>query len=253
VTPISPHHLVRRALDVIGLPIGKKTAHSDLRWYLRALLPRLGINCVIDVGAHHGDFGRFLRDIGFEGRMVSFEPMGESFGRLSAAASGDADWKVRQLGLGDERQEALLHVFQTTQFNSLLTLTPEGAGRWGSLVEERRTETIEVRTLDEVFDACIAGISTPRVYLKIDTQGYDQRVIAGGARSLARITALQTELSVSSLYQDAPSMTDALSHVQSLGFAPTAFFPVSFEADGVHVFEFDCVMVRKPLPTTSPG
>jgi FkbM family methyltransferase len=237
----------------MGLPIGKKMPHSDLRWYLRTLLPRLGLNCVIDVGAHHGDFGRFLRDIGFEGRIVSFEPMGESFERLSAAAAGDVDWQVRQLGLGDESQEALLHIFQTTQFNSLLTLTPEGAGRWGSVVDARGTETIEMRTLDDVFDACVAGISSPRVYLKIDTQGYDQRVIAGGARSLARITALQTELSLSSLYQAAPSMIDALSHVQSLGFAPTAFFPVSFEADGVHVCEFDCVMVRKPLPATSAG
>ena len=54
--------------------------------------------------------------------------------------------------------------------------------------------------------------------LKIDTQGYEKKVIDGATGLLPRITALQIELSVVELYEGAPSMTGMLQQLSETGF-----------------------------------
>src|SRR5690349_12763044 len=61
--------------------------------HLRMLLTTLAINCVIDVGAHEGEFYRAVRNAGYTGRIVSFEPFPPSFARLQARAARDPDWR----------------------------------------------------------------------------------------------------------------------------------------------------------------
>jgi hypothetical protein len=59
-------------------------------------------------------------------------------------------------------------------------------------------ELIEVRTLDSIInDLCAKGDS---IYLKIDTQGYESKVIKGAEESLARIGTIQLEMSLVPLY-----------------------------------------------------
>ena len=43
------------------------------------------IDVVFDVGANDGDYGREIRDLGYEGLIVSFEPNPEAYDRLQAA------------------------------------------------------------------------------------------------------------------------------------------------------------------------
>ena len=89
------------------------------------------------------------------------------------------------------------------------------------------------------------GIDEPRVYLKMDTQGYDQQVLAGGENMLRHIVALQSEVAVTHLYRDAPDFEVAVHHFRELGFTPIGFFPVAKESDDLGVIEFDCVAIRR--------
>jgi hypothetical protein len=56
--------------------------------HLPKLFSHLEINCVLDVGAHHGEFGSFLRDIGYSGNIISFEPVQENYLQLVRRCSG---------------------------------------------------------------------------------------------------------------------------------------------------------------------
>src|SRR5687767_5989527 len=70
--------------------------------HIARILATMQVNCVIDVGAHTGDFGRQLRRIGHDGLIVSYEPVAKNFARLREAAGTDPLWRVRQLALGAE-------------------------------------------------------------------------------------------------------------------------------------------------------
>jgi FkbM family methyltransferase len=204
---------------------------------------------VIDVGAHWGEFGRLLRSrVGYPGRIVSFEPMRSSFARLQATAAGDPQWRCYSVALGGETRAAQLRVFRNTELNSLLPTSGYGAQEFGSELELERTERVQVHTVDDIVREHIDDLDPPRVFLKVDTQGYDQQVITGALQTLSHVVAIQTELAVGHLYENAPTMPEAILRLEGLGFEPTGFFPITLEGDGVHVFEFDCVLVRKPIP-----
>src|SRR4051812_46399169 len=81
-------------------------ADEHVAWVLR----RLAINCVIDVGANRGQFGRMLRRRGYTGRIVSFEPLAQVAEKLEKRAADDPDWWVMPYALGDASSETAIQV-----------------------------------------------------------------------------------------------------------------------------------------------
>ena len=72
-TPARLKDLMRKGATLVGCGIGRLPGFEVLGTHLAMLFARLKINCVLDVGAHVGQYGRFLRNIGYSGHIVSFE------------------------------------------------------------------------------------------------------------------------------------------------------------------------------------
>jgi hypothetical protein len=105
--------------------------------------------------------------------------------------------------------------------------------------------------LDEIFDDLVEGVSQPRVYLKLDTQGWDVEVFAGAAGCLDRVVAMQSELSVQPLYEGMPSYQEALEVYSAAGFEVSGMFPLVRDA-ALRLIEFDCVLVRPEAQAIHP-
>ena len=237
--------LVKRLANRLGYDIVRHPSRHSLQWHLQLLFARLEINCVLDVGANLGQYARFLREHGYQGHIVSFEPVPEAFEQLRHAMSGDPKWRGFQYALGERDGEAGFQVSGgDAQASSLLELNDEGPKRWGSDHELARRETVEVRRLDTVLDTVTEGIPRPRIYLKMDTQGYDLRVLEGAGARLPDVLALQSELAVHEFYQGMTPFAEALARFRAYGYAITGIFPLSREHDHLRVIEFDCVMMR---------
>jgi len=235
--------LIRRAYRALGYDISRwPLLVDDFDTHLSGLLPRLGVNCVLDVGAHWGEYATSLRTIGYEGRIVSFEPLESNWLRLSERAASDSQWRVVHLALGRSNEIRSLNVPGDTVLTSFLDPTEFALGRFPNSTIQR-TETSEVRPLDEAFDDCVSGISEPRVYLKMDTQGWDLEVLAGATRSLRYVVAMQSEVSVKPINQSMPDYLEALSMMHGLGFELTGLFPLSRDERSC-VIEFDAVLIR---------
>ena len=101
-----------------------------------------------------------------------------------------------------------------------------------------------VRRLDEVLDETVDNLDRSRIYLKMDTQGYDLEVFAGLGNMHEQILALQSEVSAVPIYQGMPHFTDSISCFEQAGFEIAGMYPVSTEKSGLRVVEFDCLMVR---------
>src|SRR5262249_3969903 len=75
-----------------------------------ALMKRHGINMVLDVGANTGQYGTLLRQLGFRGRIVSFEPLSDAFAALQRTAANDPFWSCHNIGLSDVDATASINV-----------------------------------------------------------------------------------------------------------------------------------------------
>jgi len=214
------------------------------------------INCVLDVGANVGQFGRSLRRSGYTGRIVSFEPVSHMAARLRAAAEGDPDWHVFEFALGDDPGELEINIAHGNKKNlgTMSSLLPpsEFGQMWSTKLRDLPTEVITVRRLDSVFEEAVQGIADPRVYLKMDTQGYDLKAFAGAGQYLDKVLGLQSEVSCLPIYDGMPHMLDQLAAYEAAGFSPAGMYAVSRDRTSLRVIEFDIVMVKDKVSPVAP-
>jgi FkbM family methyltransferase len=155
--------------------------------------------------------------------------------------------------LGSEDSTATIHLYKSSDFNSFLQANSKRVeDRFAHNADDFGTETVTVKRLDSVFSDLNFDKTAARIYLKIDTQGFDKNVVQGAVGSLSHVVAMQSEIpGIRPLYFNQPDMIETLAYYRSLGFAPTGFFPLNLERDNTTVIEFDVVLARFQLDT--PG
>jgi FkbM family methyltransferase len=220
--------------------------------HLLRLFSALAINCVLDVGSSSGEFASSLRLLGYPGRIVSFEPVGRNFEVLKQHCIGDPDWRAYRVALGASRGSVEIQLYSGATFHSFLGPSEYGRTHFPDKMQTEGTEVVRLDRLDNLFDKCIEDISHPRVFLKIDTQGYDLEVVRGLGAKVNQVAALQVEVAITPIYANATnSFLDLIAHLQTLGFRLSGMFPVTFDpANENCLLEFDCVMCRTERPVS---
>ena len=233
--------LRRQMRQRLKLDIISASNTTTLRHQLEQVLRAYRIDTVLDVGANEGQFAGQVRALGFAGTIHSFEPVRQTFGLLQQKASGDAGWQCHHMALGREPGRLTMNLSEFSSFNSMLAPNDFGAGRFHDQKVVGQEE-VEVSTLDAfVAEQVPAGA---RIFLKMDTQGFDLEVFAGGERSLDGVHVLLSELSLMPIYTGMPRYTEALAAYEARGFSVSGFFPVNSN-DDLSLIEADCLMVRR--------
>jgi len=239
----------KSSLNSLGFSLHDLRKNNDLSVFLpghlKALLARLKINCVIDVGANIGSYGLMLRRIGYQGRIVSIEPVPEVFAQLSAAAAGDDEWMTLKMACGSREETRPINIFAKSALTSFLEPSPNLLRMELDPNPIQRTEAMKIVRLDSLFDQMLSGIDEPRVFLKIDCHGLDFEVLKGAGEAIATVEGLQSEVSSIPLYFGVPDYLEFLSYCRDLGFEPTGFFPVCNSPVGGHMIECDVVLIRR--------
>ncbi len=239
--------MVQNFAHSLGYDIVPRWRMEDLHFagHLRQLFGMLNIQVVLDVGANAGQYRDFLRHhVGFDGYIVSFEPVPELVATLRERVAGDANWRVYPWALGRSTTEAMINVTRASQFSSFLTPDTSQLPQYQETNAVQRQERVEIRRLDNEFDRLLAGLPSEGVYLKMDTQGCDLDVVEGARGVLDHIAALQTEVSFLPIYTGMPDYHASLSTLSARGFDVTGMFPVSQDKH-LRVVEFDCVMINR--------
>lgn len=198
------------------------------------------IDMVLDVGANVGQFGMELRHRGYRGRIVSFEPVQTSFTELQGVAARDGNWTAHHHALGAERGSSIIKVTENSVFSSLLAQTAE-AQRFEPTARVLREETVQIERLDDLFER----FRGRRVFLKIDTQGFERAVLDGATEALKEILGISAELPVMHLYEGVWSLSESLDYFTQRGFVLSQTTPTGYDTnDRVSVVELDCVFRR---------
>jgi len=209
--------------------------------HLIGLLAHYRVDCVLDVGANRGQYARLLRKAGYRGQIVSFEPVPDVFAELERASAADDRWSVHQLALGRTEGTIPMHVVPGTM-SSLLAPSEYGTGRYKQLREVTQVD-VPVRRLDVLLET-LPELQGRRLFLKMDTQGYDLEAFAGLGDRVDQVVGLQSEVALLTIYDQMPRLPEALAVYEAAGFGVTGFYPVTREWRTWRVLEFDCVMAR---------
>jgi FkbM family methyltransferase len=215
--------------------------------HLAELFARIEPDCVLDVGANTGQYGAMLRDHGYGGWIVSFEPVAAAFAELARRAGQDPRWRALPLALGAGRERREIAVAEATQLSSFRRFTEHGRRELPGASAVAGAEQVEVRTLKECWDAELGDLEKHRPFLKLDTQGWELEVLRGAGDVLERLAGLQVETPVTPIYQDVPAFGQAVEHVIDLGFGLTGVFPVNRDSL-LRLIELDCVFINPAHP-----
>lgn len=184
------------------------------------------IDTVIDIGANKGQTRDNLRKSGFKGDILSIEPLPALCEELKKKSVIDSRWTIMPpMALGEKKSECTLNISFAPDMSSLLPST----GALMTAYPKTRvieTVTVPVITLDDFYNE--QNLSGKKVFVKIDTQGYEMNVLRGGLKTLEKITGLQVEMSLFELYKGETLFDEIIAFLGSKGFRPHLLENISF-------------------------
>ncbi len=160
-------------------------------------LQNRGIKTVLDIGANTGQFANLIQKVLPQASVISFEPIKKCYEELLINTKS-INVKAFNYALGDVEEQQEINISAHTPSSSLLNMadlhTEVFAGT--NFVEK---ETISIKRLDDVFpDLKIIG----KFMVKVDVQGFEDRVIKGGVETLKKADSVLIETSFVELYKD---------------------------------------------------
>ena len=205
---------LKKLINKVGYDVQHLPTNPIERKQLELLKSNV-INLILDIGANTGQFGRKIRDLGYEGRIVSFEPQSVAFDQLQKNSLSDKLWEVENFGLGKEDSLKTINVSKNSYSSSILPMMEQHLTSAPDAVYVDKEE-IEVKRLDNIFHKYVKNSDS--VFVKIDTQGFEKQVLIGAEGVLDNIKGFQMELSLTELYQGETLMQDMISFLKEKGF-----------------------------------
>jgi len=215
-------------------------AQADERC-VATLLHEERVNLVVDVGANLGQFARWIRKLGYAGRILSFEPLAGAHRDLGSRAKPDRLWTVApRMALGNASGEIEIHVAGNSVSSSILPmLSAHRQAAPGSAYVE--TERVVLNRLDDVCPL----LPEDRLLLKVDVQGYERAVLDGAPRALKHCRVIIVEMSLVTLYEGQSLAMELWECLAGLGFHACFFNPGFRDARSGRMLQMDGVFVRR--------
>ena len=228
---------VRTALQRANLSIGRDPFSAQLVRVLQAE----GVETVLDVGANVGQYARLLRVAGFEGLIVSVEPLRQAFAELSSRAASDPRWNALQTAVGAAPGEVTINVAANSYSSSVLAMEQAHLAADASSAYVG-TEHVGVVTVQDLVAS--HGLDPARTALKIDTQGYEDAVLQGAGDLLGAFAVVQLELSFVELYTGQALFEHLVARLSDHGLVLWNLEPGIADAAG-RLLQCDGVFVRR--------
>ena len=238
--------MLRRGLRGLGWEV-LRTKNANLEpQILKNILREAGVSIVLDVGANKGQFGDLVFGAGFRGTLISFEAVPSVHEVLMEhAKSRNPSWVIAPCSaIGSKRGRIEINIAGNSVSSSVLPMNNAHlvAAPQSKYVGK---ETVDLERLDELATRFLPSVG--EVLLKVDTQGYELEVLKGAAGLLSRVSAMQLELSLTPLYDGAPTFTEMFSFVESIGYELFSLVPSFWDTRSGRLFQVDAFFIRANL------
>lgn len=181
-----------------------------------SLLNKYKINLVIDVGADIGQYSKLLLKLGYKGKIVSFEPILKSYQKLEQSAKNYPNWQTLNYALGDKEGDSFINVASNEGRSSSIRKMQKNHEEAAPNSIISHQEKITIKRLDDLYKSFFK--TNDRVFMKIDTQGFEWNVLNGGAKFCDYVLGLQVEMSFVELYEGQVLFHELKQYIENMGF-----------------------------------
>ena len=210
--------------------------------YLAKILSNRKIDLVLDVGASTGNWASQLIDEGCASKIISFEPLSNSYRVLNSRCNEFPNWECHNFAIGDVIGQTSINISKNNESSSISKIlnTHIEAFPESQIIRE---ESIEIKTIDNFLQKRpdLEG----NIFAKVDVQGFEKKVLTGAKGSLNRISILQLEMGLEALYADEFLFCDWLKHLKSLHFHPVHIQNAFSHHETKRLLQVDCVFVNE--------
>jgi hypothetical protein len=105
------------------------------------------------------------------------------------------------------------------------------------------SETVDLQTLDKVGPG-LAG-DAEQIFLKLDVQGFEPKVLQGAEQFLSRVAGIQIELSLVPLYDGESLFQPMIRSLEERGFELWSLFPGFADPESGRLLQMDAIFFRK--------
>ena len=231
--------IARRA----GIEVSRYYPELDWKRQLLNQLKSHHVDVVLDIGANSGQYATGLRTRAFKGRIVSFEPLPGPFSLLESKASADPLWDCQRCALGNADGTISINVAGNAGLSSSVLPMLKSHQDAYPPANYIGTEEVPIHRLDSVAPEILRP--TDVAFLKMDVQGFEKQVLAGGESTVNdRCVGMQLELSFLPLYEGDMLIREALDLIYSLGFTMTGLLPGFMDARNGRMLQADGIFFR---------
>lgn len=233
-------NILRQAVNQMGFDIIRLNKSPR-----KTLLGMSGFNfrTIIDVGANKGQFAREISKFFPKAQLYCFEPLEEPFRILSK-------WAMTQGGrvicfntaLGESSGEISMHQHDEHSPSSSVLASTETCHELYPQTRAEHLAAIQMITMDEALGDSLKDASAD-VLLKLDVQGFEDRVLRGGKRSLLYCRAVILEVCIEPLYESQADFRTITELLYECGFKYVGNLDQAFAQDGRVLF-LDAVFLR---------
>lgn len=235
------HRIRKLALD-FGVELNRYNPAQSQNARMARLLAHHRIDLVLDVGANTGGYGQSLREIGYRGDILSFEPLEDAYVELQRVSRDDPHWHIApRMAVGAEDGEIVINVAGNSVSSSVLPMR-DTHSQAAPLSRYVGTQRVPLHRLDGIrHDVLTSALST---LLKIDTQGYEMAVLQGAASLMPNVRGVQLELSVVPLYEGQALYREMIEWLSERGFELWNIVPGFLDEPSGRLLQFDGIFFR---------
>lgn len=232
---------IKRIFHFCGLDIRRASPFDTYEW-----LKEKNIMTVIDIGANTGQFATLIHKVLPTATIYSFEPLRDCYEELKERMRKVDNFEAFNVALANTNGELEFHRNEFSPSSSVLSMTDLCKQNYCHAAKETVIKVKGIRLDDVAKDLKMKD----NILIKIDVQGFEDKIIAGGENTIKQGAILIIETSFQPLYMGQPLFEDIYDLLrQDFRYMGSLGKPKINRIDGSPLFE-DSIFVKIVKDTT---
>tara|TARA_Y100000741_G_scaffold361926_1_gene346752 strand:+ start:2116 stop:2850 length:735 start_codon:yes stop_codon:yes gene_type:complete len=209
-------YIINSFLKIFNLQLNRITLSNDFNFHIVKTLDFNKIDIVIDIGANEGQFAKKIIEFGYQKKIISFEPIKSVHSMLLDNSKKYKNWIVYRYAFGKNTGYKNINISKNTVSSSILDIK-----KIHTDIEPNakflKKEKIKIITLNRYLKN--KEFKNKKIFLKIDTQGYEKNILLGANRVLDNVSGIMLEASITKLYKGEESFLGIIKFLKKHGFS----------------------------------